>query len=255
MLKKRVIPVLLLSKKRMVKGINFKDHIDTGDPVSQVKIYSSQYTDEIIFIDIDASVDSRLTLKNIIKEASKVSHMPFTGGGGIKKIEDIQEIIAAGADKVIINTAGFYDRKLIIDAVKKFGSQAIILGIDYKLDKNNNEYYVWTHSGKKKTNKDPLKLALEYQELNIGELFINSIDRDGVMKGYDLDMGKKISNKLKIPVIICGGAGNFLHLSEAFKKTQISAAACSSIFHFGDNSPIRARSYLKNQGILVRKIK
>lgn len=255
MLKKRIIPVLLLSGTRTVKGKNFKDYIDTGNPITQVKIYSSQHTDEIIFIDIDASSKSKQTLKNTIRVASKESHMPFTAGGGIKKLDDIYEILAEGADKVIINTAAYYDRKLIIDAVKTFGSQAIILGIDYKLDKKDNKYYVWTHSGLKKTKIDPLKLALDYQDLNIGELFINSIDRDGVMNGYDIELGSKISQTLKIPVISGGGAGNFSHLLELFQKTEISAAACGSIFHFGDNSPLRARSYLKNQGIEVRKIK
>lgn len=255
MLKKRIIPVLLLSKNRTVKGKNFKDYIDTGNPISQVKIYSSQYADEIIFIDIDASFKSKKTLKDTIRIASKESHMPFTAGGGIKKLDDIYEILAEGADKVIINTAAHYDRKLVVDAVKVFGSQAIILGIDYKLDKKNNKNYVWTHSGLKKTKINPINLALAYQDLNIGELFINSIDRDGTMGGYDIDLSSKISEKLKIPVIISGGAGNFYHLLELFKKTEASAAACGSIFHFGDNSPLRARSYLKNQGMQVRNIK
>lgn len=255
MLKKRIIPVLLLSGNRTVKGKNFKDYIDTGNPITQVKIYSSQHTDEIIFIDIDASSKSKKTLKDTIRIASKESHMPFTAGGGIKKLDDIYEILAEGADKVIINTAAYYDRKLVVDAVKAFGSQAIILGIDYKFDKKDNNNYVWTHSGLKKTKINPIKLALDYQDLNIGELFINSIDRDGVMDGYDISLGSKISEKLKIPVTIAGGAGNFSHLLELFQKTEASAAACGSIFHFGDNSPLRARSYLKNQGIEVRKIK
>ena len=255
MLKKRVIPVLLLSGKRTVKGKNFKNYIDTGNPVTQVKIYSSQHADEIIFIDIDASSKSKQTLKDTIRIASKESHMPFTAGGGIKKLEDIHEILSEGADKVIINTAAYYDEKLIIDAVKTFGSQAIILGIDYKLDTKDNKYYVWTHSGLKKTKMDPLKLALKYQDLNIGELFINSIDRDGVMGGFDIDLSCKISKELKIPVVSSGGAGNFSHIIELFQKTEVTAAACGSIFHFGDNSPLRARSYLKNQGFEVRKIK
>lgn len=252
MLKKRTIPIILLKQNKTVKGINFKDYKYTGNPITQVKIYSSQYTDEIIFIDIEASMNSKETLKDIIRESSRQSHMPFTAGGGIKNLEDIREILASGADKVIINTAAFYDRKFVIDAVKKFGSQAIILGIDYKLDKKDNKNYVWTHSGTKKSLTDPFKLALEYQSLNIGELFINSIDRDGVMNGFDLEFSGKISKKLKIPVIASGGSGNFFHLLELFKKTEVSAAACGSIFYFGDNTPLRARSYLKNNGIPVR---
>lgn len=255
MLKKRIIPIILLSGKRTVKGKNFKNYIDTGNPISQVKVYSSQHADEIIFIDIDASSKSKKTLKDVIRTASKESHMPFTAGGGIKKLNDIYEILAEGADKVVINTAAYHDRKLVIDAVKSFGSQAITLGIDYKFDEKDNKNYVWTHSGLKKTNIDPIELALDYQDLNIGELFINSIDRDGTMAGYDIDLGNKISKKLKIPVTISGGAGNFTHLLELFQKTEASAAACGSIFHFGDNSPLRARSFLKNEGLEVRKIK
>ena len=255
MLKKRIIPVLLLKDSRMVKGVNFKDYRDTGNPVSQVKIYTSQYTDELIFIDIQATLDSRESLIKIIKDSAKESQMPFAVGGGIKSLSDIREILSAGADKVLINSAAFENYDFISEAVSKFGSQAIVLGIDYKLDSASSKNVVWTHCGTKKTNIEPLKLAQIYNNLKVGELMLNSIDRDGMMIGYDIDLADKVSKAVNVPVILCGGAGNFDHLTQAFNKTGIAATACGSLFHFGDNSPMRARSHLKNHGIEMRIIK
>ena len=255
MLKKRIIPVLLLQDGRMVKGKKFKDYIDTGNPISQVEIYTSQYTDELMFVDIQATVNSRKTLLNIISNSAKESQMPFSVGGGIKSLSDIREILAAGADKVLINTSAFENYDFIKQAVKKFGSQAIILGIDYKYDNEINQNIVWTHSGTKQTEAEPFELSQIYQDLNVGEIMLNSIDRDGMMKGYDIELGNKISKNLEIPLILCGGGGNFNHLVEVFNKTEVAATACGSLFHFGDNSPMRARSHLKNQNILMRSIK
>ena len=255
MLKKRIIPVLLLKDGRMVKGKKFKDYIDTGNPISQVKIYTSQYTDELMFIDIQATINSRKTLLNIITNSARESQMPFSVGGGIKSISDIREILAAGADKVLINTSAFENYDFIKQAVKKFGSQAVILGIDYKYDEVINQNRVWTHSGTKQTEAEPFELSRIYKDLNVGEIMLNSIDLDGMMSGYDIELANKVSKNIDIPVILCGGAGNFKHLADAFNNTEVAAAACGSLFHFGDNSPIRARSYLKNQGILMRSIK
>ena len=255
MLKKRIIPVLLLKDGRMVKGKKFKNYIDTGNPISQVKIYTSQYTDELMFIDIEATINSRKTLLKIITNSARESQMPFSVGGGIKSISDIREILAAGADKVLINTSAFENYDFIKQAVKKFGSQAIILGIDYKYNTDINQNRVWTHSGTIQTRAEPFKLSQIYQDLNVGEIMLNSIDLDGMMNGYDIELANKVSKNIDIPVILCGGAGNFNHLAEAFNNTEVAATACGSLFHFGDNSPIRARSYLKNQGILMRSIK
>ena len=255
MLKKRIIPVLLLKNGRMVKGKNFKNFIDTGDPNSAVKIYTSQYADELMFIDINASIESRKTLIEITSNAAKDAFMPFTVGGGIKSEEDIRQILANGADKVLITTAALYDKNLIQKSVKKFGSQAIITGIDYKFDQEQKKNFVWTHCGNKKTNLSPLDLAKKYQDLGAGEIMINNISRDGLMKGYDLEISNDISAKLSIPLITCGGAGNFQHIVDVFSKTEASAAACSSIFHFGDNCPMQARTYLRNHGIEMRNIK
>ena len=255
MLKKRIIPILLLQNGRMVKGKQFKNYIDTGNPSSQVKIYTSQYTDELIFIDIQATIESRKSLLDVISRSAKESQMPFSVGGGIKSIEDIKETLAAGADKVLINSSAFEDHDFIKKAVKRFGSQAIILGIDYKLDNKIGQNIVWTHCATKQTNLEPFKLAKIYKDLNVGEIMLNSIDRDGMMSGYDIDLANKVSKAINIPVILSGGAGNFHHLVDAFNKTEVAAVACASLFHFGDNSPMRARSHLKNQGIKMRSIK
>ena len=254
MLKKRVIPVLLLNNGRMVKGKQFQNFIDTGNPSTAVKIYTSQYADELMFIDIKASLESRKALIDIISNAAKDALMPLTVGGGIKKIEQIREILACGADKVLITTSAYENSDFILEAVKYFGSQAIIGGIDYKLDRDEKNY-VWTHCGTKKTKISPLEFSLKLQDLGVGEIMINSIDRDGMMKGYDLDLLDLISKKLDLPIIACGGAGNFGHLVDLYKNTDVAAAACSSIFHFGDNCPMQARTYMRNHGIEMRNIK
>ena len=255
MLKKRIIPVLLLKNGRMVKGKNFQNFIDTGNPNTAVKIYTSQYADELMFIDITANSETRKTLIEIISNAAKDALMPFTVGGGIKSEEDVRQILANGADKVLITTEALYNNSLITESAKKFGSQAIITGIDYKFDQEKKNFFVWTHSGKKKTNLSPLELAKVYQDLGAGEVMINNIDRDGLMRGYDLEISQQISSILKVPLITCGGAGNFQHIVNLFSETEVSAAACSSIFHFGDNCPMQARTYLRNHGIEMRNIK
>ena len=154
-----------------------------------------------------------------------------------------------------LNSSAFENREFIKKAVEKFGSQAIMLGIDYKYDNQNNKNKVWTHCGTKKTDIEPFELSQIYNDLNVGEIMLNSIDRDGMMTGYDVELTEKVSKAIEIPIILCGGAGNFSHLVDAFNKTEVAAVACASLFHFGDNSPMRARSYLKNKGIKMRSIK
>ena len=255
MIKKRVIPLLLLMKGRMVKGKQFSNYRDTGNPSTSVKIYSAQDTDELIMLDIQATIKSRLALINVIRDAGKECLMPFSVGGGIKTIEHVREILAAGADRVVITTSAIENPKLIEDVSKKFGSQCVVAGIDYKTDPETKKRTVWSHCGTKEVNCCPVKLAKKLESLGAGEIILNSISNDGMMKGYDIKTAKEISSSLSIPVIICGGAGNFGHLVEAFTKTEISAVACSRLFHFGDNSPIRARSYLRNQKINMRVTK
>lgn len=253
MLKKRVIPVLLLRNGRMVKGRQFGDYRDTGDPRSAVRIYNAQYADELVFLDIQASLESRGALLETVRTAAAECFMPLTVGGGITTLEEIRELLLAGADKVVITSAAVRNPELLSQASEMFGSQCIVAGVDYRRD--GDAAQVWIQCGTEPTGLDPVMHARHLAELGAGELFVNSIDRDGEMNGYDLDMMQHIADAVSIPVIACGGAGHFMHLAEAFQRTGVSAVACASLFHFGDNNPIRARSYLRNLGIPVRKVK
>lgn len=253
MLKKRVIPVLLLSNGRMVKGRQFKDYRDTGDPRSAARIYNAQYTDELVFIDIQAGLKSRGALLDIVRVAASECFMPLTVGGGITHIDDVRALLLAGADKVIITTAAVLQPALIRQTAETFGSQCVVAGIDFRVEAGSAK--VWIKCGTEATDLDPVAHALNLVELGAGEILLNSIDRDGMMMGYDLDMASRVADAVSVPVIICGGAGNFMHLAEAFQKTAVAAAACASLFHFGDNNPIRARSHLRNLGIPLRVVK
>jgi cyclase len=253
MLKKRVIPVLLLSSGRMVKGRQFKDFRDTGDPRSAARIYNAQYADELAFIDIQASLESRGALLDIVARAASECFMPLTVGGGITQIEDVRSLLMAGADKVVITTAGVLKPELITQAAETFGSQCVVAGVDFRVGPDGAK--VWVKCGTKATALDPVEHARHLVELGAGEIFLNAIDRDGMMAGYDLDMAARVADAVSVPVIICGGAGNFTHLVDAFQQTAVSATACASLFHFGDNNPIRARSHLRNLGIPLRVVK
>jgi cyclase len=252
-LKKRVIPVLLLSNGRMVKGKQFNNYQDTGDPQSAVRIYNHQYADEIFFIDIERGPNDKKFLLEIMSKAASESFMPFTAGGGVSDTDDIRNLLLAGADKVLINSASIAKPGLINKAAIKFGSQCIVAGIDYRtMDERSS---VWVECGRVETKIDPVDHARFLSDQGAGEILLNSIDRDGMMNGYDLEMANKVADAVSIPVIICGGAGNFSHLEAAMKGTSIAGVACASLFHFGDNNPMRARSYLRNQGLPVRAIK
>lgn len=252
MLKKRIIPVLLLKNGRMVKGKQFSEFRDTGDPVSQAKIYNAHNTDELVFLDIDATTLKTNTLVDLIKKVSKECFMPLSVGGGISTIEDVRNMISAGADKVIINSAAIHNCNLIRDASKSFGKQAIIVSVDLK--KENNEYVVYSHSGKKREDINFLEYLKLMEEAGAGEFLINSIDNDGMMNGYDLELLKLAEHNSSIPIIICGGAGHFEHLYEGL-DARAHAVACASLFHFGDNNPTRARSFLLNKGIPMKNLK
>jgi cyclase len=253
MLKKRIIPVLLLSNGRMVKGRQFKDYRDTGDPRSAARIYNAQYADELVFIDIQASFENRGALLDIVRMAASECFMPLTVGGGITHIDDVRALLLAGADKVLITTAAVLQPALISQAAETFGSQCVMAGIDYRVEADGAK--VWIKCGVEATNLHPVDHARNLVELGAGEILLNAIDRDGMMTGYDLKMASLVAEAVSVPVIICGGAGNFMHLTEALQQTAVAAAACASLFHFGDNNPIRARSHLRNLGIPVRVVK
>jgi cyclase len=250
--KLRIIPILLLKNGRMVKGKQFSNFRDTGDPIFASRIYNAQYVDELIFLDIDATNEKRETNFSIIEEVSKECFMPLTIGGGVSSVEHIRKLLSSGADKVVINTEAIKNPELINNAANIFGSQCIIIGIDVR--KENNEYIIYSNSGKVRTNISLVDYISKVEKLGAGEIFINSIDNDGMMKGYDNDLINLVMTNTNLPVIACGGAGNLMHLVETYNKTNVSALAMASIYHFGDNNPIRARSYLKNQDVPIKAV-
>ena len=251
MLKKRIIPCLDIKNGRVVKGINFVDLVDAGDPAEQAKIYNDGGADEICFLDITASHENRNTILEVVKKTTEKCFVPLTVGGGVRSIEDISNLLLAGADKVSINTAAVNNANLIKEGAEKFGSQCIVVAVDAK-KVNNNKWEVFTHGGRKPTGKDVLNFVTKMESLGAGEILLTSMDRDGTKKGYDLDLTKKISNLVSIPVIASGGVGNLEHLYQGFKIGKASAVLAASIFHFGEHSILEAKQYLDSKGIPVR---
>lgn len=252
MLKKRVIPTLLLKDKRMVKGKKFTDFRDVGLPHTAVRIYSAQDADELIFLDISPN-PSHNYLLSIINQASVECFMPLTVGGGIRSFEQIQSLMAGGADKIIITSASFTNPAIVKEAVNLYGSQSIIGGIDYRIIDDKIKCYI--NSGRVSINISFEQHLANLIVLGVGEIFLNCIDYDGMMSGMDTIIASYASSICTKPVVICGGAGDASHLRDILKISGISGVACSSIFHFGDNNPIRLRSYLKNEKIPMRKLK
>jgi len=251
MLKKRIIPCLDINKGRVVKGINFVNLIDAGDPAEQAKIYNDSGADEICFLDITASHENRNTILDVVKKTTAKCFVPLTVGGGVRSIEDISNLLLAGADKVSINTAAVTNQNLVKESAEKFGSQCIVIAVDAKKI-NNDKWEVFTHGGRKSTGKDVISFIKKMETLGAGEILLTSMDRDGTKKGYDLDLTKKASNQINIPVIASGGVGNLEHLHQGFKIGKASAVLAASIFHFGEFSIQDAKKYLDSKGIPVR---
>jgi len=250
MIKKRIIPCLLLKGGRCVKGVNFNNYRDVGYPVTNAKIYDAQGADELIFLDITASQEEREILIDIVAKTADECFMPLTVGGGIKTIADIGELLKVGADKISINTTAFEKPEFITEAAKKYGKQCIVVSIDYKL--NNGLLEVFTHGGTKSTGTDPLNWAIKATEMGAGEILLTSIDREGKRNGYDLETIRKISDSVDIPVIASGGAGSLEDLKLAIKDGHASAVSLGSILHFTDQNVIKARNYLITHGVEVR---
>ena len=251
MLKKRIIPCLDVKDGRVVKGINFVDLIDAGDPVEQASIYNQNGADEICFLDITASSDKRNILLDTVKKTAECCFVPLTVGGGVRSIQDIRKLLLAGADKVSINTAAIKNPELIKESANKFGSQCIVVAIDAKKTKDNT-WEVFTHGGREPTNLNALEFAKLAQENGAGEILLTSMDRDGTKEGYDIELTKKISSSLNIPVIASGGVGNLEHLKDGIIKGGSSAVLAASIFHFGEYSIKEAKEYLKKENVPVR---
>ena len=250
MLKRRIIPTLLLRNNRMVKGSNFDNYRDVGDPVFASRVYNSQYVDELIFLDIDASNENRSCDPSIIKKVSQECFMPLTIGGGISSIEQIKELLRSGADKVVVNTIAYSDHEFIKNAVERFGSQCIVLGIDVK--REDGAYHLFSNSGRVAQNNTIEDHLQKMIDLGVGEIFVNSVTDDGQMGGFDIDLINYVTSLVRVPVIVCGGAGNLQHLVEAFQKTSVSGLGMASIYHFSDNNPIRARAFLMNNDVDIK---
>jgi len=250
MLKNRIIPCLDVKNGRVVKGINFLDLKDAGDPVEQAKLYSDGGADEICFLDITASNENRETIYEVIKKTSEKCFVPLTVGGGVRSIDDISKLLNSGADKVSINTTAVNNSEVIVKSAKKFGSQCIVVAIDAK--KNNKRWQIYTHGGRNPTDIDAIEFAKKMEDSGAGELLVTSMDRDGTQIGYDIELMSNISSKVNIPIIASGGVGNLDHLVDGIKLGNASAVLAASIFHYEKYSIKQAKEYLDLKGIPVR---
>jgi cyclase len=250
MLKNRIIPCLDVKNGRVVKGINFVDLKDAGDPVEQAKIYSDGGADEICFLDITASNENRDTIYDVVERTSKKCFVPLTVGGGVRTVEDINKLLNCGADKVSINTAAVENPKIIEESSKKFGSQCIVVAIDAK--KKNDKWEIFTHGGRNNSGINALEFAKKMENSGAGELLVTSMDRDGTQVGYDNELMSNITALVNIPVIASGGVGNLDHLVDGIKLGKASAVLAASIFHYGKHSVKEAKEYLDSKGIPVR---
>ncbi len=251
MLKKRIIPCLDVKNGRVVKGINFVKLKDAGDPVEQAKIYSEGGADEICFLDITASHENRDTLTDIVKKTAKECFVPLTVGGGIRTIENVRDLLLAGADKVSINTAAVQNIEFVKDVSRKYGSQCIVVAIDAKKI-SDNKWEIFTHGGRNKTGIDVIEFAKKVEVNGAGEILLTSMDKDGTKSGYDIDLLKKITKILNIPVIASGGVGTLDHLYDGIVKGGASAVLAASIFHYGEYKIKEAKEYLNSKNVSVR---
>ena len=251
MLKKRIIPCLDVKDGRVVKGINFLNLKDAGDPVEQAQIYDKGGADEICFLDITASSENRKILLAKVSETAKSCFVPLTVGGGVSSIDDIKNLLLAGADKVSINTAAVNNHNFIKESSIRFGSQCIVIAIDVK-KVSDNKWEVFTHGGRNPTGIDIIKYAKIVENNGAGEILLTSMDRDGTKMGYDVELTKTISNLVSIPVIASGGVGNLDHLYDGFKLGLASAVLAASIFHYGNYTILEAKKYLSDKNIAIR---
>ncbi len=252
MLKSRIIPCLDVNNGRVVKGTNFVNLRDAGDPVEVAKIYDEQGADEVCFLDITASHENRDTIYDIVRQTAEVCFMPLTVGGGVSKIEHIRTLLLSGADKVSINSAAVKDNNFVRYAADKYGSQCIVVAVDAKKNDAQNKWEVYTHGGRINTKIDVLHYVERIVSLGAGELLITSMDKDGTRSGFDNILIKKITEIVNVPVIASGGVGNLQHLVDGIKLGHADAVLAASIFHFGEYTINEAKQYMKERGINVR---
>ena len=270
MLTKRIIPCLDVDGGRVVKGTSFVNLRDAGDPAELAAVYNREGGDELVFLDITASSDSRDTMVDVVTRVSEQVFIPLTVGGGIRSVDDMRRMLRAGADKVSVNTAAVKDRSLVSKGAAQFGNQCIVVAIDAKMVVSvaaqgpdgqdglalggNSRWEVYTHGGRTPTGLDAVKWAQRVVELGAGEILLTSMDADGQLAGYDLNLTRTISEAVEVPVIASGGAGNLDHLRQAFTQGQADAVLAASIFHFGTYSIAQAKEYLSQRGIPVRPV-
>jgi cyclase len=250
-LKARIIPCLDVKNGRVVKGVNFVDLRDAGDPVEQARVYDAAGADELCFLDITASHEQRDIILDVVARTAEVCFMPLTVGGGVRTIEDIRRLLLAGADKVSINTAAVDRPDFVREAAEKFGTQCIVVAVDAKRAASQR-FEVYVHGGRRPTGLDAIDWSRRMTDLGAGEILLTSMDRDGTKQGYDVDLTRRIADALGVPVIASGGVGTLEHLVEGVRDGHASALLAASIFHFGSYSIAEAKDYLARAGIPVR---
>lgn len=258
MLKRRLIPKLQMKQSRfspqqmvLVTTVQFDKVVEVGDPVSQAKIYQAQAADELVFLDLDATPNSRKPMASIIRKAAEEIFMPMTIGGGVQSLDDFRLMLENGADKVAINTAAIETPTLITEASERFGAQCVVVSIDFKQDEQG-KYSVWTRCGKEQTPLDPVEWAQKVEELGAGELMLTSIDRDGTRKGLDVEMTARVAESVSIPVIAAGGCGVAMDFVDGFLKGKADAVSAGTFFCFQDQNPMQTRAHIANAGIPIR---
>lgn len=251
MLKARIIPCLDVKNGRTVKGVNFVDLIDAGDPVEQAKVYDSQGADELTFLDITASHENRDTIFDVVNRTAEQCFMPLTVGGGIRQVEDIRKMLLAGADKVSINTAAVHRPEFVGEAAEKFGAQCIVVAIDAK-STGPDKWEIFTHGGREPTGIDAIEWAKRMADLGAGEILLTSMDRDGTRSGFDIELTRTLADAVRIPVIASGGVGTLDHMVAGIRDGHASAVLAASIFHFGEFSIPEAKAHMAAAGVAIR---
>ena len=254
MLAKRVIPCLDVKDGRVVKGVRFVDLRDAGDPVEAALAYDTQGADELVFLDITASYEARATMLDVVRRTAEGIYMPLTVGGGIRSIDDVRQLLRAGADKISLNTAALERPVLVREAAERFGSQCIVVAIDARREGRGTlqRWGVYTHGGRRPAGRDAVRWAREVVELGAGEILLTSMDCDGTKDGYDLELTRAVSEVVPVPVIASGGAGSLEHLYEGLVEGRADAVLAASIFHFGMHTIAEAKAYLRERGVEVR---
>ncbi len=251
MLTKRIIPCLDVKDGRVVKGVNFVELRDAGDPIETAQRYEAEGADELVFLDITASYENRNIMRDVVKRTAEVVFMPLTVGGGMRAVDDIYQMLQSGADKVSLNTAAVNNPSLVADSAKRFGCQCTVVAIDAQKEADGS-YCVYTNGGRNPVDKDAIAWAKQVEDLGAGEILLTSMDADGTKQGYELELTLLVAEAVSIPVIASGGAGSMEHLYEGLEAGKADAVLAASIFHFGEISIPEAKAYLKQRGVLVR---